>query len=94
MKRPAIVITMSLPNPAKASVTLNVFVRTNAITRRIATTSIGIRSRLNRIRATISNARTIAIGVVIQFRILAYRPCCFANFFGSFERINSYDCFT
>ncbi len=66
MKRPAIVMTMSLPNPAKASVTVSVLVRTSAITSRTDTTSIGIRSRLKRTRATISSARTIAICVVTK----------------------------
>ena len=55
------VMTMSLPNPAKASLAVNVFVRTSAITRRRATTSIGIRSMLNRTRAMTSIVRTMAI---------------------------------
>jgi hypothetical protein len=74
MNRPAIVITMSLPKPAKASVTVSVLVRTNAMTRSIETTSIGIRSRLNRMRAIMSSTRTIVIGVVIQLGNILGQP--------------------
>ena len=68
INRPAIVITMSLPKPAKASAAVSVLVRTSAITRRSATSSIGIRSVANRTTATNSRMRTMAIGVVISSR--------------------------
>ena len=71
-KSPAMVMTMSLPKPANASETLSVPVSTSPMTRRMVTTSIGIRSVPKRTSAMSRRTRTVAMGCVMC--LFCYNP--------------------
>src|SRR5688500_13392338 len=73
MNRPQMVMTMSFPNPEKASPAVSTPVTTSAMTSKMVTISIGIRSLAKSTTATKSRMMTIAMGLIDGSTMLSFQ---------------------